>query len=74
MIFALVGVIHTIDSHIFRFSANGSNILRNVVICFFLANEGLSILENAALVGVPIPEKLREHLSQLRGANNTKKK
>lgn len=47
----------------------GNNIpLREVVITFYIANEGLSLLENAA-VFVPIPEKLKEVLLQLRDKN-----
>ena len=40
--------------------------LREIVILFFIANEGVSILENAAGTGIPIPVKLREVLQQLR--------
>lgn len=47
----------------------GDNIpLREVVITFYIANEGLSLLENAA-VFAPIPEKLKEVLLQLRDKN-----
>lgn len=34
--------------------------LRNIVICSFIINEGLSIIENVGIMGVPIPDKLRE--------------
>ena len=40
-------------------------VLRGAVICFYLSNEGLSLLENAAYLGLPIPDKLREILAQL---------
>lgn len=72
LIFALVGIAHTLDKYIFNFSMNDNNILRNIVICFFIANEGLSILENAALTGVPIPEKLKDMLLLLRDKSNKK--
>ncbi|MCR4578207.1 MAG: phage holin family protein [Clostridiales bacterium] len=36
-------------------------------ICFYLSNEGLSVLENAAGLGLPVPEKLKSALSQLHG-------
>ena len=36
--------------------------LRGVVICFYLSNEGLSLLENAAYIGLPVPEKLKDIL------------
>ena len=42
-----------------------AGILRNVVIFFYLSNEGVSILENASHLGLPVPEKLKEILKQL---------
>ena len=41
--------------------------LRGAVICFYLSNEALSLFENAAHIGLPIPDKLREALAQLHG-------
>lgn len=61
LIFALVGVGHIIDSQII---GNGS-ILRTAVIFFYLSNEGISIIENAAVIGLPVPEKLKAVLQQL---------
>ena len=42
------------------------SILRNAVIFFYLANEGVSIVENAGKIGLPIPDKLKEALVQLK--------
>jgi len=50
----------------------GSNIIRNVIIYFFISNEGISILENWALMGLPIPKKLRDTLLELRKRSDTK--
>ncbi|MCR4621796.1 MAG: phage holin family protein [Clostridiales bacterium] len=61
LIFALVGVGHVLDTHV----VGTGSALRSAVICFYLSNEGVSLLENAALLGLPVPEKLREVLSQL---------
>ncbi len=61
LIFALVAVGHIIDKQII---GDGSGI-RTAVIFFYLSNEGLSILENAARIGLPIPDKIKEILSQL---------
>ncbi len=61
LIFALVAVGHIIDKQII---GDGSGI-RTAVIFFYLSNEGLSILENAARIGLPIPDKVKEILSQL---------
>lgn len=44
--------------------ANG--LIRNLAVMYYIANEGLSILENASVIGVPIPEKLKDALLQLK--------
>jgi len=61
LIFALVGIGHTIDMHLI---GDGSAI-RTAVIFFFISNEGISLLENTARVGLPIPQKLKDILTQL---------
>lgn len=61
LIFALVAVGHIIDAQVIT---NGSAV-RTAVIFFYLSNEGISILENAAKIGLPIPEKLKLVLDQL---------
>lgn len=58
-ILLLVSLAHFVDS------ATGQQIVCTAVVWFFLGNEGLSILENAAKAGVPVPEKLRQTLRQL---------
>jgi len=61
LIFALVAVGHIIDTQVIT---NGSAV-RTAVIFFYLSNEGISILENTAKIGLPIPEKLKLVLEQL---------
>ena len=61
VIFILVGIAHVLDVNVI---ATGS-ILRTAVIFFYLSNEGVSLLENAAHLGLPVPEKLKEVLEQL---------
>ena len=61
LIFAMVGVAHIIDAELIK---NGSAV-RTAVIFFYLSNEGISILENAGKIGLPIPEKLSKVLEQL---------
>lgn len=61
LIFVMVGIGHLIDSQII---GDGS-VLRTSVIFFYLSNEGISLLENAAHLGLPIPQKLRDVLAQL---------
>jgi toxin secretion/phage lysis holin len=41
------------------------SVLRTAVIFFYLSNEGVSLLENAAHLGLPVPEKLKAVLEQL---------
>lgn len=61
LILALVGIAHILDANII---GDGS-VLRTAVIFFYLSNEGVSLLENAAHLGLPIPEKIKEILAQL---------
>ena len=61
LIFALVGIGHIVDAQVI---GTGSA-LRTAVICFYLSNEGVSILENAGHLGLPIPDKLKTVLEQL---------
>ena len=61
LILMLVGVANVLDVNVVGTGA----VLRGAVICFYLSNEGLSLLENAAYLGLPIPEKLKDVLSQL---------
>lgn len=63
LILMLVGVANVVDIHI----VGTGSALRSAVICFYLSNEGLSLLENAAHIGLPIPEKLKSVLAQLHG-------
>ena len=63
LIFAMVGVGHLLDT---RVAGTGAAI-RTAIICFYLSNEGLSLLENAARLGLPVPERLKTALSQLHG-------
>lgn len=61
LIFMLVGIGNIIDVYVL----GDSSVLRTAVIFFYLSNEGVSFLENASRLGLPIPDKLKEVLSQL---------
>lgn len=61
LIFALVGIGQILDT---RVIGSGS-VMRTAVIFFYLSNEGVSLLENAAYLGLPIPQKLKSVLEQL---------
>ena len=62
LIFSLVAVAHIVDSQLLQ---TGSAV-RTAVIFFYLSNEGISIIENATRLGLPIPEKLKDILEQLK--------
>ena len=55
-------------------TAGNTGAIRTVVIYFFVANEGISILENWGGMGLPLPPKLMESLEQLKTNNNPKSK
>lgn len=61
-IFAIVAVAHLVDS-----ALGGSHLFRDAAIFFFLANELLSLLENAGRLDAPIPPVLRKAVEVLKG-------
>ena len=61
LIFALVGMGHILDTQII---GTGS-VLRTAVIFFYISNEGVSLLENATYLGLPVPKKIKLILEQL---------
>ena len=68
MILLLVCLAHFIDV------ATGQEIVCTAVTWFFLGNEGLSVIENAAKMGLPIPSKLKAALEQLATEKNKEEK
>lgn len=67
LIVILVGIAHIVDLHV----VGTGEALRSAVVCFYLSNEGVSLLENAAHLGLPIPEKLKGILAQLHKRDNS---
>ncbi len=67
LVLMLVAVANIIDVHV----VGTGSALRGATVCFYLSNEGLSILENAVHLGLPVPDGLREALAQL---HNRRKK
>ena len=61
LIFLLVGLANIIDVQVIGTGA----VLRTAVIFFYISNEGVSLLENAGHLGLPIPEKIKTVLEQL---------
>lgn len=64
-ILLLVGVSNYLDVNMVSYLVEGGAICRTFTSCFFIANEGVSILENAGRIGLPIPDKLRDVLIQI---------
>jgi toxin secretion/phage lysis holin len=65
-IFLVVGVGHLADAYLF--GGEGAA-LRTAVVFFYIANEGVSLLENATAIGLPVPDKLKDVLQQLHDGN-----
>jgi toxin secretion/phage lysis holin len=61
LIFVLIGVANLIDVYVIKSGA----MLRTATIFFYLSNEGISLLENAAHLGLPVPKKIKDILKQL---------
>lgn len=61
LVFLLVGIANILDVQVI---GTGS-VLRTAVIFFYISNEGVSLLENAAHLGLPVPEKIKTVLEQL---------
>ena len=68
-------VIIIMVAHIADIVFNQGTITRDVAIMFYIANEGLSILENATNCGIPVPTKLKDNLAQYaKQKTNTREK
>ena len=66
-ILILVAVGHILDTHVL----GGGSVCRSAVIGFYIANEGISILENAGNIGIPLPKKLIDVLKQLKSKEDS---
>ena len=66
LLFAMVGIANLLDTQILK----GTGALRTAVIFFYLSNEGISILEHAARLGLPVPERLKSVLLQLQSSGS----
>ena len=70
LILTLVGIGHILDVHV----VGTGSALRTAVICFYLSNEGISLLENASHLGLPVPDKLKTILEQIHGRSEKEDK
>lgn len=70
LIFVLVGIGNLVDVYVL----GEAGVLRTAVIFFYLSNEGVSLLENSAHLGLPIPQKLKSVLEQRHNRNEKEEK
>lgn len=68
LIFLVVALANLIDENVFK----GATPIRDTVIFFYIANEGISILENVTRCGVPFPQKLIDILTQIQSKETEK--
>ena len=70
LIFLLVGIANILDVQVIGTGC----VLRTAVIFFYISNEGVSLLENAAYLGLPVPEKIKTVLEQLHSRSESEDK
>ena len=70
LIFLLVGIANILDVQVI----GSGSVLRTAVIFFYISNEGVSLLENAAYLGLPVPEKIKTVLEQLHDRSESEDK
>ena len=70
LIFLLVGIANILDVQVIGTGCA----LRTAVIFFYISNEGVSLLENAAYLGLPVPEKIKTVLEQLHSRSESEDK
>ncbi len=63
MIFIVVGIANLCDVNLIK---GDGTMIRTAIIFFYIANEGLSILENSVALGLPVPKKLKDILKQFK--------
>ena len=68
LIFLLVGIAHILDVPVI----GSGGVLRTAIIFFYISNEGVSLLENSAHLGLPVPEKIKVVLEQLHDRSESK--
>lgn len=65
LIFIFIGIGNILDTHVF----GSESVIRAVIILFYLSHEGVSIINNASCIGLPVPKKLKSILEQLQNKN-----
>lgn len=70
LIFLLVGIANILDVQVIGTGC----VLRTAIIFFYISNEGVSLLENAAYLGLPVPEKIKTVLEQLHNRSESEDK
>lgn len=68
----LIFIIVTLATLLDKATGTGKFVFQTVALLYYIGNEGLSILENAALMGVPFPERIRDALEEIKKGNDNK--
>lgn len=68
VIFTLIGLAHLLDTHVL----GTPGVLRTAVIFFYLSNEGISLVENATRLGLPVPQQMRGALDAIANRAETR--
>ena len=66
LILVFVAVGHILDAYVLGDAA----VAMTAVMLFYIANEGVSLIENAALLGLPVPQKIKDILEQIKNKSN----
>ena len=75
IILAFVGMAHLMDKYLLVYIVHGeAEATRNIICLFYIANEGISIIENADRLGIPIPDFVRDRFLNLKKLHNKKNK
>lgn len=73
LILAFVGMAHLMDEYLFAHTALGeAETARNIIATFYIANEGISIIENADRLGIPISDFIRDRFLNIKKLNKKK--
>lgn len=70
---ALIFIVISVGNIIDKWLLQSGIVLRTMLAMFYLSNEGISIIENVSLMGVPIPQKLKDVLQRLNESDNNSK-
>ncbi len=69
---AVIMIVVLLATLLDRALGTDAQVFRTACVCYYIANEGISVVENAGLMGLPVPEAIRKALEQLRDKDEPK--